>query len=325
MTADIIEIQESALERYDITDQRIQELKEKYKDAIDYDIVKSGVAEIRSLKSHVESTRKELKADALKWGKIVDSEAKRIKSALDEIDEPMKLIKKAVEDEKEEKRLAKKQMEQSRIDDIRSRLNQMRGLTHEAYTWDDIKIKKVVGDLKASILTDDNSFGEFSKEADETRDKAITTLEEMLLQRKHAREQDDQMRKQKEKMADEWASVAKEKAEMRKKQEDLKAKEDKISHDEERKQIEVAAKENAEREAKEKIEADKAEKKQAEEEAKLKAARAPDLEKIVVFGNSLFTALDKAPKLKDKNLSKQFFVQLTLIENLASAMVEGKL
>jgi len=126
MKNEMTKIQTEGLAKFNVTDAKISELREKYKDATEYDLVKEGVSETRIILSKVESTRKELKADALEWGKMVDGEAKRIKAAVQEIQEPMKIVKKTFEDEKEEKRQAKKQAEATRVYAIRCKIDELK-------------------------------------------------------------------------------------------------------------------------------------------------------------------------------------------------------
>lgn len=66
-----------------------------------YEMVKAGIAEVRTFRVGVENSRKKLKQSALAWGKAVDTEAKRVTAMLWEIEEPLKSRKAIVDDEKE--------------------------------------------------------------------------------------------------------------------------------------------------------------------------------------------------------------------------------
>ncbi len=106
---------------YGISDAAIAALREQYLPlACDtpagYEKVRVAVADIRERRVLVEKTRKSLKEDSLAWGRKVDSEAKRIESALLEIEEPLKAKKKAVDDEKENLRLKKEAEARARIE-----------------------------------------------------------------------------------------------------------------------------------------------------------------------------------------------------------------
>lgn len=66
-----------------------------------YEEVRLAIAHVRDARVSIEKRRVELKADALAFGRLVDSEAKRITELFLEIEEPLKAKKKAVDDEKE--------------------------------------------------------------------------------------------------------------------------------------------------------------------------------------------------------------------------------
>lgn len=90
--------------QYNVTDGAIAEIAEKFKDAeadtaAGYINVVSGIRCTRELRVEVESRRKELKSDALVYGRRVDAEAKRITSDLLKVEEPLKLLKSTVDDE----------------------------------------------------------------------------------------------------------------------------------------------------------------------------------------------------------------------------------
>ena len=96
---------EALIVRYDVTDAAIAELAEANKDADastpdGYRGVVQGIASTRALRVSVEATRKDLKKDALAYGRRVDGEAKRITAALLEIEQPLKELKAGVDDEK---------------------------------------------------------------------------------------------------------------------------------------------------------------------------------------------------------------------------------
>lgn len=91
-----------------LADVTIASLREQYagltiadlNDKDGYKAVREAIADVRSTRVNVEKSRKELKADALAWGKKVDTEAKRVTAMLMEIEEPLKIEKAKVDDEK---------------------------------------------------------------------------------------------------------------------------------------------------------------------------------------------------------------------------------
>lgn len=83
---------------YNVTDAAIAELRGKFSglsiegidDKIGYDLVHRSRLEIVGLRGEVERKRKSLKESSLVWGRKVDAEARRITSALEEIETPLK-------------------------------------------------------------------------------------------------------------------------------------------------------------------------------------------------------------------------------------------
>lgn len=65
-----------------------------------YEAVRLAIGNLRDKRVAVEKRRVELKADALAYGRKVDSEAKRLTTLLEAIEDPLTAKKKAVDDEK---------------------------------------------------------------------------------------------------------------------------------------------------------------------------------------------------------------------------------
>lgn len=95
----------AALVTYAVTEEQIAETKARYA-ALScdtpkgYEEVRLAIAEVRDARVAVEKRRVELKADALAYGRLVDSKAKELTAMLLEIEEPLKAKKQAVDDEK---------------------------------------------------------------------------------------------------------------------------------------------------------------------------------------------------------------------------------
>ena len=102
---------------YNVSNAAIAELKSKYGGLTadtpqGYEDVKTALKEVSGYRIAVENKRKELKADALEYGRKVDAEAKRIQALIAEVEEPLKLEKKKVDDEKD--RIAREKVEAER-------------------------------------------------------------------------------------------------------------------------------------------------------------------------------------------------------------------
>jgi hypothetical protein len=107
---------------FDATDEMIAGLRKrldglKADTPANYELVRAGLAEVRTLRTGVERSRKELKAPATAYGKRVDAEAKRITGLLVAIESPLKAAKDAADKERAAAEQAAREAEQKRIDD----------------------------------------------------------------------------------------------------------------------------------------------------------------------------------------------------------------
>ena len=104
-----------------VADAVIDELREKYgelkaSDNAGYHAVRLAIADVRKVRVDVEKARKDLKADALEYGRKVDAEAKRVTALLLEIEEPLKAEKARIDDAKETARREKEEAERKQIE-----------------------------------------------------------------------------------------------------------------------------------------------------------------------------------------------------------------
>lgn len=92
---------------YSVTDEGIANLREQLKGITaktPYKDLSKAISVVRTLRGEVETTRKALKKDALEYGRAVDAEAKRITTALRDIEDPIKAIKRSIDEEKARKK-----------------------------------------------------------------------------------------------------------------------------------------------------------------------------------------------------------------------------
>lgn len=121
MTTTIEEKPAKMLVQYSPNDTAIAELKASCEGLTAdtperYEIVRRSIATTRSYRTAIEKRRVELKADALAWGRKVDSEAKRLTGLLLEIEEPLKAAKNWVDERVERERRAAEAVEQARVE-----------------------------------------------------------------------------------------------------------------------------------------------------------------------------------------------------------------
>ena len=240
MTSAIIEDKKFAVQVYQPFYAQLVELEKQNKEiAFDYESPKgnkearSHVYKLRQSKAALEKTRKEEKAESLRIGKAIDSEAKEIESRI----EAMIEVHQVKIDEIERR-------ETSRIAEIKLRIETIK--TH-------VQMLETIGskDLEAGIseleqIAIDDSFQEFLAEAAQEKDARLIYLRSHL---KVVKEREDE--------AIELERLRKESAERAQKE-----------HDE---AIAKAAAEQAKREAEELAKKEEADAKRAIEEAEAKA------------------------------------------------------
>lgn len=114
---------EFEIQKFNVADARIQELKEQFKDLTIEGIddkkgikaVSEAISIVRSLRTGVEAKRKDLKNFYLNTGKGIDAEAKRITELLLEVENPLKDKKQAIDDEIQRIKDEEERVEQERI------------------------------------------------------------------------------------------------------------------------------------------------------------------------------------------------------------------
>jgi hypothetical protein len=287
---------------YNVTDAAIAEMKSQYMGLVVKDLQdEKGLAEVhrarmvvKGKRVDVEKRRKELKADALAWGKKVDSETNRIFGLLEPIEthltkEEEKITKerKRIEDEKERKA---QELAQSRVD----------ALAKVGVSLPFLQAKFMIqADFEITLKEATEAYeAEVARKADEARKEA-----ELLEAEKMARAVElARISKEQKRIDDEFAEIAR----VRRLEEDRqRAERDKIET--ERREVENArrkveheaaverakkeAAENAIREAKEQAEREAREKAEAEQQSKAEADRKealkPDKDKLIFYANKL--------------------------------------
>lgn len=265
---------------YGVNDEQIAEIGQRYA-ALEattptgYKAVTQAIAEVRSTRTAIEKRRVDLKADALAWGKLVDSEAKRLTTLLINIEDPLKEKKAAVDEAKERAKRA----EEARLKAI-----------------EDARIAAEVAAKEAEAKA--------AREAEEARLKAENdrlAAERAALEAEKAKLFAEQMAErgaaaERQRIADEKAAK-----EAQAERERLAAERLKMEQEQAAERQRIAAEQKkladerraieAEKAAAAKAEADRlaaiAAKEAAEREAERQAALAPDRQKVRVFASKL--------------------------------------
>ncbi len=247
---------------YSVSDAAIEQLRARYtgltiQSTADYERVRVGIGEVRDIRVQVEKTRVELKADALAYGRKVDTEAKRITGLLLEIEEPLKLEKAKVDDEKARIKREKEEAERAAI----------------------------AAELKAKLDAE-----EAAQKAERDRIAAEQQAESDRLAKERAaleaeRAAAEEERRKAQAIIDEQNRIAQ--AKLDEEAAKLKAERERLA----REQFEREARERAEADARAKVEREAAEKNAREEreaeEREHRAAMAPDFEKLAAFAKAI--------------------------------------
>lgn len=165
----------------------LAKLEEKYKDGpptdltipANYEACRLALADMRGVRTKTEKLRKELKADALAYGRVVDSRAKVIIDKVLEVEAPYATAKKdhdtAVEIAKREKALA----EERRVDWIASKIAMIGNLVAMHVSSTSGEISSVLPGLGTDLETCDEWAMEFADKARSTITESITKLHEL--------------------------------------------------------------------------------------------------------------------------------------------------
>lgn len=169
--------------KYNVQDAKIAEMKEAAKDIKvtnpkERKISANKIAECRDLRVSVEKRRKELKSDALEFGKKVDAEATRIKDLLLDVETPLKEIQQAYDDEQQRIKDEKERIERERVEEIQVRLSDIKNYIPNSVGKNSETIKGNIDFLLNAEITEE-IFQEFTEEAKMLKDAVISKLEEM--------------------------------------------------------------------------------------------------------------------------------------------------
>lgn len=295
-------LDQAAIKKFSQSDAGIARMAKEYMplkingvdDKKGFDIVHKARMDVKNHRVAVEKKRKELKADALEYGRKVDSEAKRLTAMLKPIEDHLQAEEQAVLDERERIRKEKEEAEQRRVQHRVERLAEfgvVPNLNHVKH-WTDAEF--------------DDALIEARKAFEEEQARKAKEEEE---RRQREAEEAEARRKEQERLDAERAKLDAERREMeakRKAEEEERRKREAAERaklDEERRKLEAErakieqerrereAAERAKREEQERIKSEQeAEaRRKAEEEAERKRQEAlrPDREKLEALAHTV--------------------------------------
>lgn len=227
-----------------------------------YELIRAGVAECRTLRGKVEAKRKEMKAGALAYGKMVDTAAKEITERLLAVETPIKEAKDAHDTAIELAKREKARKEEERVQGIADRIAGIRAKVEASISANSSTIKDYIDELYAD--SPDTWAAEFCDKALLAVAETTSKLEElynMKLQSEQAAElakaaEADRLAKEeadRKAREEETTRLAKEnaakQAELDKEKAEFEAEKAKFAEAKAEAEREEAAKENAARQA----------------------------------------------------------------------------
>lgn len=255
---------------YSVTQATIQTMRERFSslkivdlnDKSGYEQVHKARMECVKARSEIEKTRKQLKAESLEYGRMVDSEAKQLTTAIEEIESQLASQQKRIDDEKQ-------LIEQRKQDAIVAERIE--------------KLKPYPQTIRSDAVIRSMSNAEFEgylQEAIEA-DKARIERERIAAEQAEAKRIEDEriaaeLAERKRIQAIEFERMAAEKAELDRQRKEQEAKEAALRAESER--LATIERERQERELFEKAKAEAAERKRIEDESA--ANRAEELKPV---------------------------------------------
>lgn len=180
-----------------------------------FELVHAHRMKLKNMRVSIEKTRKELKADAIEWGRKVDAEAKRLTALIEPTEQELEAQESAVLEERE--RLRKEKEAKHRAMLVR-RVNELASFGRHMTT---LQVEVMSEEQFAEALADAKAEHE---QAERERQKAEAEAQRQEAQRKAAREEDERrFQAERKRLADERAAFEREQAEARRKLADERA------------------------------------------------------------------------------------------------------
>ena len=209
---------------YSLTQVQLVQLAEEYDPSLipeakavgdeGYVEIHEKVMAITKVRTNVERKRKDLKRDALAWGRLVDGEAKRLTGIVEDLESPWRAVK--TELDAEERRLAEEKLaaEQARVAQIEGNIADIRSRTEGLLNMTADAIAARMADLDSIEITEE-AFGEFTEAATAMCSAVDATLHSAYRERLAFEESQ--------------ARLAEDRAILKKEQEALKREQDKLA------------------------------------------------------------------------------------------------
>jgi hypothetical protein len=164
---------ETQVVEYNVTNAAIAEMKDMYmglvitdlEDTEQYKVVHTAHMTVRGVRIDVDKKRKELKSDALAWGKKVQTEANRIFALIEPIETHLKGEKARVQDEKD-------RIEREHQEAIDAKILHIRTLFVNPYEHDAETIKELIDEIE-SIKIEPGEYFDKTIEANAVKQEVL--------------------------------------------------------------------------------------------------------------------------------------------------------
>lgn len=177
----------TAIAEYTETAAALADLRQRHQGVV-YDVTvpkemkaaKESRAELRTLRTTLEKTRKEIKAPALERCRLIDDEAKRITAELVALEEPIDIQIKTEEARAEAEKLAKLEADRLRLVALQDKIDAIRNVPAGLVGKPSVIIAGQLAKLEAETL-DEDEFAEHFATARDALDAAIARVKQQLV------------------------------------------------------------------------------------------------------------------------------------------------
>lgn len=168
-----------------------------------YAEVKKAIGWCRTKRSEIEAKRKVLNEDALRWQRLVNSEAKRITGLIEAIEDPLKAKKQSVDDEVERKR---KELENQRVEFVNNRIATFVKLTgnpcsiRDAENWSDEEFASHLETARMEKKRADAEAARVAREREELARALQAEQDKLAAERAELERQKEELRQAQERL-----------------------------------------------------------------------------------------------------------------------------
>lgn len=264
------------------------------------DKAQAALTRLIRARTSIETRRKQLKAESLEFGRLVDSTAKELQSVTEPEETRLRELVDADKARREAEKAEREAKEKARVDEITDRIQGIVLLPGTLQRASSDEVLAARDKLEALVI--DDTFAEFQDQAIEAHTAVIEQLNELYAGALHDEKLEREAQERRER---EDAERKAEDERLAKERKELEAKQAEIDAENERKAKELAdqqaaieaekqAIEDAKRKEAERIERERLAKEKEETEAKAEQERKeraerlrPDKEKIIAFADQL--------------------------------------